>query len=190
MRKKVIYIAIATLPMFMIAFTPERSSSGAPGSHTGAPGEQTCATSGCHDDNAVNSGTASVSIDLGGATNYLPGHTYPVKIKIADANVVRFGFQIVALDNNNMNAGTFVITNSNSTQIIKNDHAFIDRDYVTYTFSGTDANGPGTAEWTVNWIAPSSGNSPVTFYAGLVSANDDMSDKGDHVYTTSKILNN
>ncbi len=41
----------------------ERSSSGAPASHTGAPGEKTCATSGCHDDHLINSGKASLCLN-------------------------------------------------------------------------------------------------------------------------------
>lgn len=190
MRKKGIIVLVALLPVFLAAFTIERSSSGAPSSHTGAPGEQTCATSGCHDDNVANTGTASIKIDLGTATNYVAGKKYTIKVSVSDNNVNRFGFQLVALNNQSMNVGTFVITDQARTQIMKNDHNFKDRDYVTYTFNGTDATSSGMSEWMVDWIAPSSSSGPVTFYAAGVSANDDMSDKGDYTYTTSKVLNN
>jgi hypothetical protein len=181
--------SLAVVIAMMMAAAPERSSSGAPGAHTGAPGEQTCAASGCHDDNSVNSGTASLSILIGDSiSNYIPGKTYAVKIRIADAGVDRFGFQLLALNNATLkSAGAFHITDAGRTQLIQNTNVFTDRDYVTYTFNGTDAIS-GTAEWVVNWTAPVVAVGAVSFYAAGVSADDDMSDKGDHVYTSSKTL--
>ena len=104
----------------------------------------------------------------------------------------RFGFQLVALDQTNSNAGAFQITDPAHTQFMKNEHSVVlqNRSYVTYTFAGTDALSNGMSEWTVNWVAPTSTAGPITFYAGGVSANDDMSDKGDFTYTASKIVNN
>jgi hypothetical protein len=192
MKKTIIISIIATLPILIMATMPERSSSGAPASHTGAPGETTCATSGCHDDHAINSGSANLTIEVaGGITNYIPGHTYPVKIKIADADVERFGFQITALSgNDNLMAGAFEIADNKRTQLVKNEYKLSDRTYVTYTFNGTDAVSTGVGEWTLNWTAPMDNVGIITFYAGVVSADDDMSDKGDYVYTTSvSILN-
>lgn len=182
MIKKIIYLTLFTAPLFIMAKLPEASSSGAPAAHTGAPGEATCSAGGCHDDNAVNIGSAILTIDMGTA-NYTPGHTYPVKISITDPSVTRFGFQLVALTNANSNAGTFHITDTKRTQIIKNQRKFADREYVTYTFYGTDAVAAGTAEWTMSWTAPSSDTGPITLYAAGVSADDDESDQGDHVYT-------
>ena len=194
MKKKVVYLTIAILPFFMVAYTPERSSSGAPASHTGAPGEQTCAKSGCHDDNALNSGVAQLKLEVGAnVTEYVAGQTYSIKIGIADATINRFGFQLVALDNQtNSNVGTFQITDMERTQFVVNDHStnLQNRNYVTYTFNGTDATSIGASEWIVNWTAPSTSVGAITFYAGAVAANDDMTDKGDHVYTASKVLNN
>lgn len=194
MKKKITYLIIAAIPFFMVAFAPEKSSAGAPASHTGAPGEQTCATVGCHDDNTVNSGTALLNIEVGnGVTQYIAGQTYPVKVKISDANVTRFGFQLVALDNQtNENVGTFQISDPARTQFMINEHSvpLKNRNYVTYTFNGTDATSSGASEWTVDWTAPANISGPITFYAGGVSANDDMSDKGDYTYTTSKVLSN
>lgn len=192
MKKNVIILLALTLPLFIMSTMPERSSSGAPASHTGAPGEVTCTTSGCHDDNQLNKGTATLTIKVGdGITNYVPGQTYKIKVKIADPSVNRFGFQLVALANQtNLMAGSFEILDAGKTQLLTNDKVLTDRSYVTYTFNGTDATSSGTAVWYVNWTAPSTNVGPVTFYAGGVSANDDMTDKGDYVYTTSvSILN-
>jgi len=187
-KKSIIVISIAT-SVALMAMVPERASSGAPASHTGAPGEQTCAAMGCHDDNAVNSGSASLNIDMGIISKYTPNQTYPVKIKIADGTVTRFGFQIVALANSDSsNIGTFQITDPIRTQMAQNQLQLFGRRYVTYTFDGTDAISTGNGEWIVNWTAPSANAGPITFYAAAVSANDDMSDKGDHVYTKTKTI--
>jgi hypothetical protein len=191
MKKKIVLSLAVIVPIFIMAFA-ERSSTGAPASHTGAPGEQTCATSGCHDDNALNSGAAKLTIDIGsgGITKYVAGQTYPVKVSIADADASRFGFQIVALDQSTGNAGTFTITDAVRTQFMINQHELADRNYVTYTFSGTDAASNGTTEWIVNWTAPATTSGNITFYAAAVSANDDGTDKGDVVYTTNNTLTN
>lgn len=184
-------MSIAVAAIIMGASMPGPSSSGAPASHTGAPGEKTCATSGCHDDNTVNNGSALVSIDVGGGqTNYVEGNVYPVKIKISDTNKKRFGFQITAMGaTSNTNLGTFLITDSIRTQVVKNLYELKERDYVTYTFNGTDAVSNGVGEWIVNWKAPSNCSEAITFYVGAVSANDDMTDKGDRVYTKSLTIN-
>lgn len=192
MKNKIFAFTIILSLVVIIAATPERSSSGAPGAHTGAPGEQTCATSGCHDDNSVNSGKASLSIEVGNSvTNYVPGKTYAIKVSISEKNVNRFGFQLLALNKSTLSSvGTFQIADKGRTQLVKNTQAFSDREYVTYSFNGTDASSDGMSEWLVNWTAPATNIGPVEFYAAGVSANDDMTDKNDHVYTTSKVLNN
>lgn len=179
-------IAASALLLFLFAAaTINRSSSGAPASHTGAPGEQTCAAAGCHDDNRVNRGSAKISLDISGdATSADSGRTYDVKVRIVDAHVKRFGFQLVALDaRTDSVAGHFVITDSLRTQIVTNMYKLKDRSYVTYTFAGTDAIKDGIGEWTMKWKAPVRPSNDVTFYLAAVSANDDMSDKGDKVYT-------
>lgn len=192
MKNKIFFTSLVLVAVVFIAASPESSSSGAPGAHTGAPGEQTCATSGCHDDNSVNSGAASLSIEVGGTvSNYVPGKTYEIKVRISESSVKRFGFQLLALNNStSASVGTFKITDIVRTQIVQNKLAFKDREYVTYSFNGTDATLAGASEWIVNWTAPDKSVGPVSFYAAGVSGNDDMTDKGDHVYTVSKVLSN
>jgi len=190
MKSKHIVVSLSiALSVAIMAMMPEKSSSGAPASHTGAPGETTCATIGCHDDNSLNSGNAKLTIDLGKAVDYEPGRTYPVTVRITEPSVERFGFQIVALKNgDNSNVGTFELTDIKRTQSIKNQYDLFTREYITYTFYGTDAVSSGVGEWTINWKAPSTNVGPITFYASGVSANDDETDKGDHVFTQSMVL--
>ncbi len=189
MKNKVIFIGVLVSTILIVAAAPERSSSGAPGGHTGAPDEQTCAASGCHDDNSVNSGAAVLSLELGKTiTSFTPGQTYTIKVKIAETGVDRFGFQLLALDNaTQKSVGSFQVTDMGRTQVATT-QLFPDREYLTYTFNGTDATA-NSSEWIVNWTAPTTATTSVSFYAAAVSADDDMTDKGDHVYTTSKMLN-
>ena len=192
MKNKIIVSSFVFVAVLIMGASPERSSSGAPGAHTGAPGEQTCATSGCHDDNKINSGAAKLSIEVDGSvSNYFPGKTYAIKVKISEQNVNRFGFQLIALNNATLaSVGVFQITDAGRTQLVMNTKEFTNREYVTYSFNGTDASTEGMGEWVVNWTAPATDVGPISFYAAGVSANDDMTDKKDFVYTSSKVLNN
>lgn len=187
MNKKIIYSAILMLPVFIMAKMPNPMSFGAPVSSSGAPDEVTCATSGCHDDNLINKGNAILSVKVGDdVKKYIPGQTYPITVRIGESSVYRFGFQLVALkDNDHLNAGTITITDPARTQLLSNDIALQDRKYATYTYQGTEPFAPGVGEWTVNWTAPEQNVGPVTLYIASVSANNDNSDKGDRVYTTS-----
>lgn len=190
LKTKITLFAFIVTGLAITAMMPEKSSSGAPASHTGAPGEQTCATVGCHDDNSVNAGNASLTVDMGTATSYAPNQIYTITIKIKDNYVNRFGFQLVALsDSNTSNVGTFQLTDPFRTQLTRNRYELTDRKYVTYTFDGTDAVYNGKGEWEVNWVAPASNVGPITFYAAAVSANDDEMDSGDYVYTVNKTIN-
>lgn len=192
MKKTITLMTFAAIILIAFAATPGRSSSGAPPSHTGAPEEKTCATSGCHDDNPINNGSAAISIEVGnGITKYIAGQTYPIKVRITDEHKQRFGFQITAMNSKTkVNLGSFEIVDSIRTQTVKNAYELKDREYITYTFNGTDAVSSGVGEWIVNWKAPTNSAEPVTFYVGAVSANDDMSDKGDKVYTKSVTIKN
>ena len=186
MHKKIIAITGFLVLLFLLPSAHiRRSSSGAPASHTGAPGEATCSESGCHDDHALNQGKAEIQFFLNDGQKVIDeNQTYALKIRITDKNITRFGFQVVALEQETLNnAGTFTITDSTRTQTVQNMKDLKDRNYVTYTFNGTDAVSEGAGEWTVNWTAPPSIRKNITFYVAAVSANDDMSDKGDHVYT-------
>lgn len=157
-------------------------SNGAPVSSTAAPGETSCAVSGCHDDREIESGNAIVHIDLNNdATEFVPGNTYPVKVTVSDDNKVRFGFQIVALYDDGSNAGDFIVTDEVRTQSMFNHLELTDREYLTYTYEGTSAINTGYNEWTFNWKAGDR-MEPVTFYAAVVSADDDGTDNNDIVY--------
>ncbi len=191
MQKKITYLFLLLLPVLLMAMTSDGIMSfGAPVSSTGAPGEVNCSTSGCHDDAAINNGNAKLTVSLANdLTEYEPGKTYPITVKILEQGVSRFGFQLVALkDADALNAGDLSIIDADRTQLMNNDIELKDRKYATYTFDGTAEYAPGLGQWTVNWTAPEKDAGPVTLYVAAVSANNDNKDKGDHVYTTTLSL--
>lgn len=158
-------------------------SFGAPPSSTGAPGEITCAESGCHDDGPMPMKNTNHSLLIRSKSNGLQaGDTALITIRVADSNIRRFGFQLTALDAHGKSVGTFLITNPDKTQLLQNHIAFTDREYVTYTKDGTLSLKPGNHEWKFEWVVPQNQIGPISFYLATVSANDDNRDKGDKVY--------
>lgn len=180
-------IALLSLGAISVQDLPEKVVSfGAPVSSTGAPDERTCAAAGCHDTYSPNIGRGTMNITINGAENGIEaGKTYTVKVRVADKDSRRFGFQLVALNNDDKsNAGSMTIIDAGRTQIMKNELQFQDREYATYTYSGTEQYSEGVGEWSVQWTAPKT-TKDITLYAATVIANDDNTDRGDYVLTGS-----
>jgi hypothetical protein len=157
------------------------NSSGAISEHTGAPGEQSCGRSSCH--NVMpNQGNATIAIEFSDADDrYRAGETYTMKAFITNAATpARNGFQIVALDANNKNVGEWILTEPNRTKI-ESGFSLRDRRYITHTSAGNQQT-----SWSFNWKAPSDAVGQVTFYLALLDANNNGSSSGDRLYTTSK----
>lgn len=166
-------------------------SNGAPIASTGAPMEHTCAKSNCHAGSDVNMGQATLSIDYNnGIAHYVPGQTYTVTVSLSQPGIERFGFQMVALaDGDSSNAGSFIPTDSNRTQVLTGVNEFTGRNYMTYKYEGTNPYAAGLGQWSFKWMAPATDIGPVTFYAAAVAANNDATDNGDTVYTKQMTLN-
>lgn len=157
------------------------NSSGAISEHTGAPGEQSCGRSSCH--NVMpNQGSATIAIEFSDAADrYRLGETYTMKAFITNAATpAKNGFQIVALDADNKNVGEWILTEPNRTKI-ESGFSFRDRRYITHTSGGNQQT-----SWNFNWKAPSNAVGEITFYLALLDANNNGSSSGDRLYTTSK----
>ena len=190
--KRIVYGILVSIPFLIMGTQPmDIMSDGAPVSSSGAPDEQTCAVEGCHSDSKVNTGTAQLALEVGagGESTYEPGKTYTMKVTITDAGVERFGYQLLALkDADKMNAGNFVITDAQRTHVLQNYTEKFDRRYATYTYEGSAAVETGKGAWELNWTAPTEDVGSITLYLAGISANNDMTDKGDDTYTTSVTL--
>lgn len=161
-------------------------SAGPPAGRTGAPGELTCATSGCHG-TVVNVGPGRFTITA--PATYEPGETYQIKVEHTsnEASRRRWGFQLTALTLGNDKAGNLLRGNS-PTSILDDDGPGFDRQYIEHTQPGTFQGQRNLASWTFNWVAPSSDVGPVIFYAAGNQANNDGNITGDQIYTAFNIV--
>ena len=151
-------------------------------SHSGAPGEVSCA--GCHSGNS-NSGPGSINYLIGnGTSSYLPSELYTILFSMEEDNVNQFGFQTVALKaSNNTNVGTFSLTDTDETRLIEDDHNGSDRIYVGHTICGADTDTLGEKQWSFDWLAPDTDVGDIDFYLASLATNHNHSTSGDHTYT-------
>ncbi len=151
------------------------NSGGPPLGRTGAPGELTCATAGCHGTSTVTS-PGQVSI-LGLPSTYTPGTTYDnLQVKLEDPSAMRWGFQLVAKTAAGAVAGTLTPADTAQTQVFSG--------YLEHKTAGTFAGTGTSATWGFSWTAPTAGTGAVTFHAaGNAANNNGIADSGDRIYT-------
>lgn len=156
-------------------------SGAAPSGFTGASGA-TCATTGCHSGNALNTTGGSVVI-TGIPDTYTPGTTYNFSVAITHgtANRNKWGFAVKAIGSNNSNVGSFNSTNPVAGSIGEGEIGHISaptQSGSTYTFNN------------LSWTAPASPQSTeqtVRFFLVGNAANGSSS-SGDFIYTTTKTI--
>lgn len=173
-------------------------SSGPPSCHAGEPPNFTTCTS-CHTGNPVNSGTAQLVLDLGGAEQgYEHGKTYDIRISIAKAGLEAAGFQVIGLQDNDItkSPGVITLTQPQRTQIIdkNNPHsggcAIDDKVWVEHTYDGSTPDSAGKSSWTFRWKAPDTDAGDITFYLASIEADHDLTEEGDRVYTHKMTIGN
>jgi len=175
--------------IFILCAALDITSNSAPASSSGAPGETDCTRSGCHSTFVVNSGPGNIEISFeNGITNYTPGTTYTLEVAVNHVDLLRFGFELVALDEQNQNAGTLSPIDVASNQVITGYGNMASRKYITYTYESTQAKIAGQGKWTFTWTAPSADKGKITFYAAGIAANNNGNDAGDHCYTQKTTL--
>jgi len=154
-----------------------KNTGGAPSGRTGAPGEGNCTS--CHS-GAVQSGTGVNSIiisDMNGTVSeYIPGNTYTVVVSMTTASG-KNGFEILALNSSNAQAGAMTITDATHTKIVSGSAG---KKYVTHTTAGTTIS-----TWTFNWTAPATNVGNVTFYLATNETNSNNGDSGDIIRTSN-----
>ena len=128
----------------------------------------TCAQSGCHPqpaqtppngDLTLNIGTGNPTTPLNGFV-FTPGTLYNIAFSfpaIVGATHPFYGFQIVALDASNAQAGTMAVSNAATTQI-NTSVATGSRQYMGHHTANSGHN------WVFKWTAPATCSGPVTFY--------------------------
>lgn len=151
------------------------------GGNTGAPGETTCAKSGCHSTNSAISTSALVfdTAPAGGlASGYTPGQQYNLIVNVNSLTpptgtiTPKYGFSLTAVDGANNAAGTFAITSASTTSL----STFSGKTYMGHKSANS------TAAWVFKWTAPGSGTGNVTFYIAANSSNNDSTSSGDNIF--------
>ncbi|MEE9554340.1 MAG: choice-of-anchor V domain-containing protein [candidate division Zixibacteria bacterium] len=167
MKKSLMILMV--IPAMALAY-----SGGPPDGRTGAPGELTCQNS-CHSSFPLNSGDGSLTIS--GPAQFEPDMTYSITVELSDIGQSRWGFEITPLTEGSVN-----ITDATNTQLsISNG-----KSYVKHTSTGTyQGNSNGPVNWSFDWTAPSNPSDSIIFYAAGNAANNNFSNSGDYIYTTS-----
>ena len=151
--------------------------------YTGAPGNTTCAQSGCHS-GGVNNGPGEVTFDIeNGVTDYTPGASYTMTITMQQSGVSKFGFQTTSRKvSDNSFIGSNTLLETTRTRLITGGQ------YVATNACGSDATVPDSIEWTYEWTAPTIDEGPITLYLATIATNHNHSSSGDDTYTTSMTL--
>ena len=153
------------------------SSSNPPNGRTGAPGEGLCTD--CHNNSNPNGFDGSVVVS--GLPSTIQANTsYTLTVTNSNPNglATKGGFQIVALDGSNDNAGTMANAGSNSTITLSGG-----RTYFEHNPSTNYSN--DMISWTVDWISPTGPNNElINIYASAVIANDGNGNSGDLTVTS------
>ena len=182
--KKAIALLSATFLIVFYNNTFVYTYSGSPPTgHTGAPGQETCAHSGCHvgtDENdylsAIIISKSSPTLEAGKVYELAVGFTTAV-----DDLPPRSGFQMVAFDENNQSIGNFVtdgvstdVSTSAGIEYVHHKNAKEQDDIPTYKFE---------------WKAPDNIPKSVTFYTAVLVSNANNNKNGDYVHTMSLTFN-
>jgi len=186
--------------ILLLALAPASAfanSAGPPPGTSGAPGERTCAGSGCH---TITANTGSLSAVFGTSLTYIPGVPQHVVITIQDPTARRWGFQAAVRAASNprvTQAGDFEPTDAN-TQVICDDGSAKPAgqlcainpsfQYIQQTLTGTQAYTATSVIYEFDWTPPASGVGNVIFYLAAEAANNDGTPAGDHLYTQTYTL--
>jgi hypothetical protein len=180
-KKILILLAILAIPVLFVNFTYIKSAGAHPGA-TGAPNDGSCGDAGCHTGNVVlNDKVVNSLIFPTPDSTYTPGKTYLVTIKVKKTGVVRFGFEVGALDAATKNAGSFALSEATRTQLLTHTVKGDVRNEVTHTTTGNSTTTSGSTQWTFNWTAPATNVGNITFYYATNSTNNDKASTGDNI---------
>ena len=172
-------IIAALSALLFYAFSSSHPIIGGNG-YTGAPGDNVCAS--CHGgSNTALQGDVFIE-GLPGTLN--AGDIIPMTVRVTNPslNAARAGYQLVALDNNNMPIGS--ITNEGSNSFVKTSNG---RDYVGHQPARNFLSAPDVT-FTFDYEVPANVGSAtdITFYAGAIIANGANGDNNDRFVATTE----
>lgn len=181
MRNKIITLTVLVALMSWViqsgVNTTYSKVGGAPAKVAGGPAEssKTCAKSGCHTGKPVQTVAGLITSNIPN-TGYIPGTTYTITATANGPGHTKFGFEVSPQNTSGQYKGTLIVTNTRQTKIVSTN-------YITHKSNGTSGN--GIKSWSFNWKAPSAGSGPVTFYGAFNYSNNNGSESGDSIKTST-----
>ena len=161
---------------------------GPPAARTGAPAlgsnaaEITCTA--CHRSFALNDPGNMLTITA--PDSYTPGTDVTVTVTIQRAGLIKFGFQLTALDDQGNKAGELVVTDIPRTQLQSTTTPV--RQYINHTAAGNVAVETGKNTWSFTWRPPATAVGRVVFYAAANAANSSSTNVGDYISNNTKSI--
>jgi uncharacterized protein (TIGR03437 family) len=178
----------------------------------GVPGEATCAVAGCHVatvNDPANKGSVSVAFPNG--QTYTPGVKQHLVVTVSDpaATQKAWGFQLTAraAGSPQSQQGTFASTDARTTIMCATANLSTEQEspfvsgktqtcaatlplqYVEHSLAGYNGTkGPGSGSFEFDWTPPASATGNIVIYVAGNAANGDLTNLGDHIYTTSYTL--
>lgn len=156
-----------------------------------------CQITGCHVGNPVNDPNGSFNISTNiPSSGWDAGQTYDITVNINYPNKDVFGFKIASWgDVDSASVGSFSLTDTSlqlqSSGIFNFANEQVgELNYVTHTRApeAIISTTPGTRSWTFQWIAPSTQDQNVKFYAAGNAANGNGQTTGDFIYYTERSI--
>lgn len=164
-------------------------SAGPPVRRTGAAVDGGLACNVCHRSFALNPDTlGKVVIEAG--QSYTPGVRQTIRVTVSHPQAQRWGFQLTArpVNDETKMAGTFTVSpavrvmcDPDGTDAPCNGAV----EFASHTSVSTLSGSNGTNTWDVEWTPPSEEVGDIVFYAAGNAANNDGTNNGDRIYTTS-----
>ena len=171
-RQNTIFLFLILSIIILVSF-----SNNPPNGNTGAPGDNLCTQ--CHTPtNPPQNGNVQIS---GLPSTIDANMTYSITVtsNVTTGVANRAGFQLVALDESNTNAGSMTSGASNPAISMSGGRTYAEHNpAILY-------NGGNSVNWTFDWTAPSGPNGEeIKMYAASVLANGANGNSGDRVVTT------
>ncbi len=144
-----------------------------PAGHAGAPGDQTCATAGCHAGNATLNAT-DITLQGVGSPSLTSGYAASTEYNLAvnAGSAATYGFSLTAVDGNGDGIGTFALTSPANTSLVAGANS---RQYVGHK------NANSNNAWTFKWTSPATTTDSVFFYLAVNQANGNGASSGDNI---------
>lgn len=182
-RLSIVVIVILIFTLFVSSYNNEvaSSTSGAPASRTGSPGDNNLTCTTCHSGPSATIISGMITSNIP-ASGYTPGNVYTITATIQRPGHSKFGFEVSPQSITGALLGTLMVTNTTETKLVGSSK------YITHTSGGTGGAG-GNRTWTFNWMAPSSGTGDVTFYGAFLATNSMNNSSGDSVFRSTLLVN-